>query len=107
MEWWQVAIWGFLGGFIVDGLEVWRLVRSNNGSWPAQCSSFAFFVAEMIRLISGAVLSVAFGISKQISGPLGALAIGVATPLIVEKLSALLPPISTNSGIDISVGEKS
>ena len=93
MDWWTSGLWGLFGGFITDGLELWRLVRSNGGTWPGDCRSVAFFVAESIRLIAGAGLAIAFGQSGQVSGPMGALAIGVATPLIVEKLTQQLPTI--------------
>jgi hypothetical protein len=105
MTWLQLALWGLFGGFIVDGLEVWRMVRSNNSRWPAECLTVAFFVAEAIRLVASAGLAIAFGTTGQVSGPLGALAIGIAAPLIVEKLTAYLPAIGSNAGIDSSTGE--
>jgi hypothetical protein len=94
MMWWELAGWGLFGGFITDGLELWRLVRANGGSWPANCRSYGYLIAEVIRLGAGAGLALAFGASGQVSGPMGALAIGVATPLIVEKLSKSLPEVA-------------
>lgn len=93
MTWWYFAFWGLFGGFIVDGIDMWHQVRKNNGKWPPSCLSIAFFIAEIIRLAAGAGLAVAFGGSGQVNGPLGALAIGVAAPLIVEKLSSFLPSL--------------
>jgi hypothetical protein len=99
MTWWDFALWGFFGGFIVDGLELWHRVQKNNGKWPSGYLSIAFFIAEIIRLVAGAGLAVAFGKSGQVNGSIGALAIGVATPLIVEKLSSFLPSLPQKSGV--------
>lgn len=92
MEWWALVLWGFAGGFAVDGIEIWKLVKANGGAWPGSISTIAFSVAEIIRLSVGAFLTVAFGEAGQVSGPVGALAIGAAAPLIVEKLAQLQQP---------------
>lgn len=96
MDWWELAGWGLFGGFIVDGLEFWRDVRRNGGAWPVYYKSLAGIVAEAIRLFAGAGLAIAFGKSGQVSGVIGAIAIGAAAPLIVEKLGQQLPllPVS-------------
>ena len=91
--WYIFALWGLLGGVIVDGLELWRVVRANGGQWPKAYRTAAFVLAEAIRLGAGGALAVAFGLSGQVTAPVGALAIGVATPLIVEKLSQQLPDL--------------
>ncbi len=100
MEWWEFASWGLFGGFITDGLEFWRLVRNNEGKWPKDFWSGAFIVAEGVRLLAGAGLALAFGESGQVSGPVGALAIGVAAPLIVEKFAQQLPTFPTPTSGD-------
>src|SRR5437899_10799747 len=97
MDWWELAGWGLLGGFIVDGLEFWRMVRNNGGVWPIQYRSLAFVAAELVRLLAGAGLAIAFGKSGQVTGALGAVAIGAAAPLIVEKLSQQLPSLPISS----------
>ena len=96
MDWWELAGWGLFGGFIVDGLEFWRDVRRNGGAWPVYYRSLAGIVAEVIRLFAGAGLAIAFGKSGQVSGVIGAIAIGAAAPLIVEKLGQQPPflPVS-------------
>jgi hypothetical protein len=95
MEWWELGLWGLFGGFIVDGLEFWRLVRNNRGVWPVQYRSFASLAAEIVRLIVGAGLAIAFGKSGQVTGAIGAVAIGAAAPLIVEKLAQQVPSLPT------------
>jgi len=95
MEWWEVAFWGSFGGFIVDGIEFWKLLRNNRGSVPLAYQSVAFVVAEGIRLAASAGLATALERSGHISGPIGAMAIGAATPLLVEKLTQQLPTFSS------------
>ena len=96
--WLELALWGLLGGGIVDGLEFWREVRTNGGRCPEEFRTMAYLVAEAIRLGVGAVLAVAFGLHGQVTAPLGALAIGVAAPLIVEKMSKQLPKLPSEGG---------
>jgi hypothetical protein len=91
VDWWELGILGLFGGFIVDGLEFWHLVRDAKGGWPVQYRSCAFIAAEVVRLGIGAGLAIAFGKSGQVSGVIGAIAIGAAAPIIVEKLSHQLP----------------
>jgi len=95
MEWWELGLGGLFGGFLVDGLEFWRLVRSIGGVWPVQYRSFAFVTAEIVRLIAGAGPAIAFGKSGQVTGAIGAVAIGAGAPLIVEKLAQQLPSLPT------------
>jgi hypothetical protein len=117
--WMDYAVWGLVGGAIVDGIEFWQIVRANRGSWPLEYRTFAFGVAELVRLSAGAGLAVAFGLSGQVTGPMGAMTIGLAAPLIVEKLSRQLPAFlvdetrdeptrdsSQSSPITISQGER-
>jgi len=67
------------------------------GACPVYYTSLAGVVAEAIRLFAGAGLAIAFGKSGQISGVIGAIAIGAAAPLIVEKLSQQLPLLPVSS----------
>ena len=87
MQWWHLACWGLFGGFLVDGVELYRAVLRNHGRWPIRYRSWAFAIGECIRLFAGAGLAVAFSESGQINGALGALTIGAATPLIVDRIS--------------------
>lgn len=50
-----------------------------------------YAVAELVRLVAGGVLASGTAASGLVSGPLAAIAIGVATPLMVERLTGLIP----------------
>lgn len=90
--WFHAAMWGLFGSFAVEGLDLWAAVR-RWGVWPwrvigpREVGALGYFVAELIRLVIGGGLAAAAMLSGQITTPLGALAVGVAAPLIVERLT--------------------
>ncbi|MEV4299396.1 hypothetical protein [Microbispora rosea] len=85
----EYLLWGLFGGFAVEGLEFAAAIR-RSGKWPwkrkSQITPLAASVA--IRLAVGSGLAAAAGSAQQISGPFGALAMGVAAPLIIEQLAS-------------------
>lgn len=87
----EILMWGIFGSLVVDGVQIYRVVLNNGGNWPKDCRSIAFFIAECIRTCAGAGLAVALWKANQISGPIGALTVGAAAPLIVENLARQLP----------------
>ncbi|MBP2321537.1 hypothetical protein JOF56_001922 [Kibdelosporangium banguiense] len=98
MVWWQAALWALAGGFVVEGLEFAALQRRHR-KWPWQVDTEAteatgagplgYFLAELVRLAVGGVLGAA--LAGQVTGPLPALAIGAAAPIIAGHLTAYLP----------------
>jgi hypothetical protein len=101
MVWWQAALWALAGGFVVEGLEFAALQRRHR-KWPWQVDAEAtavtdgtaagplgYFVGEVLRLAAGGVLGAA--LAGQVTGPLPALAIGAAAPVIAGHLAAYVP----------------
>lgn len=90
----EFAAWGLFGGFAVEGLEFAGAIR-RAGGWPwkqpGEPSPLAFAISVIIRLVISAGVAAAAGAVGQVSGPLGALAAGVAAPLLVEQLARQLP----------------
>ncbi|WP_131831609.1 hypothetical protein [Pseudofrankia asymbiotica] len=88
------AIWGLFGGFCAEGLGFYIAVR-HKVTWPWRArggpSLLVYASAELVRLIIGAGLAWAFAASGQIATPVAALAVGVAAPLLVERLSQAGP----------------
>jgi hypothetical protein len=89
------AVWGLFGGFAVEGLDLYTALR-RRCCWPWRASGpeagpVAYAVAETIRLIIGGGLAWAAADSGQITSPIGALAVGVAAPVIVERLTRAVP----------------
>jgi len=83
-------IWGLLGAFFVEALELVRAIQ-RVGGWPwdlpGEVGLGLYLTSVVIRLALGGGIAYAAGASGQVSTPLGALAAGLASPLIIEKLS--------------------
>lgn len=96
MTWIEAALWGLFGGFAVEGLDLYGAVR-RRGCWPwrargpREVGAAGYLVAELIRLIIGSGLALASAESSQITTPMGAFAVGIAAPLIVERLTRAVP----------------
>jgi len=89
VEWWTACLWGLAGSAAVEALELYRAIQRVKGfPWrmPDEVPLAPYLVAVVIRNALGAGLAAAFGSSGQIAGPLGAVAVGVAAPKIVEQL---------------------
>lgn len=89
MDWYLLLLWGAFGGLAVEGLEFHGAIR-RTGDWPWRSPGEPRFApllfSVFVRVGLGSGLAVASGISDQVSGAFGALAVGVATPLLVEQL---------------------
>lgn len=104
MNWLHAALWGVAGGFVLEGLEFHAVLR-RHGKWPwkvtgrgVRAGATGYVCAELIRLAVGGILAGAAAASGQVSGALAALAIGVAAPVMVERLAALVPIPANTSG---------
>jgi hypothetical protein len=89
VAWWAACLWGLVGSAAVEALELYRAIQRVKGfPWrmPDEVPLAPYLVALIIRNALGAGLAAAFGVSGQIAGPLGAIAVGVAAPKIVEQL---------------------
>lgn len=94
MNMWAAAAWGLAGGFCVEALELYvRIRRTPKWNWrqPIPQGMAAFAVSVLVRLGVGAVLAAATAGSRQISSPLAAFGLGVAAPLVIEKLARGVP----------------
>jgi hypothetical protein len=61
----------------------------------------AFVVSVMIRIGVGAVLAAASAGSGQVAGSLAAFGLGVAAPLVIERLARAVP--LSNTAVDSQV----
>jgi hypothetical protein len=98
VTWTTAALWGILGGIVIEGLDFYNAVRQHGkapwhvtGKGGQRISAGIYLAAELVRLLIGGIVAGAAAASGQISGPLIALALGVATPLAVERLVTLIP----------------
>lgn len=107
MPWWQFALLGAAGGVIVEVLTVFRWVRAWENSRrrpdgtvqdkPPKLTRYLDIPAHAIMLPAraglGAVASVVFGLTGQVTGPYGALAFGCVAPVVLARLG-LVPQIA-------------
>lgn len=89
---WHYLLWGIFGGFAVEGLEFATAVR-RIGNWPwrdpAEVRPLPFIVSTVIRVGVGGGLAAAYGIQGQITGPVAAVTLGVAAPLLLDQMGKL------------------
>lgn len=86
---WEGALWGMLGGVLIEGVEFrTQMLSDPNWSWrrPIPQGWAAYVVAIVIRVGIGAGLAAAAAAQGMVSGPYVAMALGVSAPLVVEKL---------------------
>jgi hypothetical protein len=94
MNAWEAAGWGLAGGLCVEALALYSLIRGSH-SWhwrrPIPQGLVAYIISVILRAGAGAGLAAAAAGSGQVSGTFAAFALGVAAPLVVEKLSRAIP----------------
>jgi len=85
---WVACLWGLAGSALVEALDLYQAIqRVKDFPWRLEGEVFLlpYVVSVVIRLGLGTGVAAAFGASAQIAGPLGALAVGVAAPKIVQQ----------------------
>jgi hypothetical protein len=90
MNTWAAAGWGLAGGLCVEALALYSLIhKTRRWTWrkPIPQGLAAYLISVTLRAGAGAGLAAAAAGSGQVSGPLAAFGLGVAAPLVVEKLS--------------------
>lgn len=92
MTWWSFLIWGAVGGAVVEAAEFYTCVR-HEGRLPwnrtdKSPSATQYLVSIVVRIALGAGMATGAGLSGQVNGTFGALALGVAAPVVVERLIA-------------------
>jgi hypothetical protein len=94
MSAWGAAVWGLAGGLCVEALALYSMIRKSRlWSWrkPIPQGLAAYLISVVLRAGAGAALAGAAAGSGQVSGSFAAFALGVAAPLVVEKLSRAVP----------------
>lgn len=87
-------MWGAFGGLAVEALQFYSVLR-RTGGWPwktvGELDPGPLVMSVVIRVGVGLGLAAAAGDTGQIAGPLGAIAVGVAAPLLIEQMAQQLP----------------
>jgi len=91
---WLYAAWGAFGGFAIEAVQFRGAIR-RTGKWPwkikGEPDAGPFVVSVVIRVAVGFGLALAAALAGQVSGPLGAIAVGVAAPLFIEQMVHRVP----------------
>lgn len=94
MTWWGYALWGAFGGLAVEAIEFSGAISRVKG-WPwrtkGETPPLPLAVSVMIRVGLGFGLASAAGQAGAISGPWGAIAVGVAAPLLLAQMAKQVP----------------
>jgi hypothetical protein len=87
--------WGAFGGFALEALDFWRFSRTGRSiRWDMSLlDTVVVSVGVIFRVAVGGGLALAASQSGQVSGSMGALGIGVAAPLVLERLSKDVPVV--------------
>lgn len=94
MNLWAAAGWGLAGGLCVEALALYAVIRnSSKWSWrkPIPQGAVAYLISVVARAGAGAGLAAAAAGSGQVVGTFAAFCLGVAAPLVVEKLARAIP----------------
>lgn len=91
---WEYVVWGAFGGLAVEAVEFYGAIRRVK-DWPwkikGEPQPFPLAASVVIRVGLGLGLALAAGQTHQISGPIGAIAVGVAAPLLIEQMTKQIP----------------
>lgn len=82
---------GLAGVISIELLHIGELVRHRRPPWRGDVGLLAFILAEVIRILLGTGLAVAAAAANQISGVLGAFAVGVVAPTVLESVGRRIP----------------
>lgn len=91
--WLEAAYWALAGGLCVEGLELYARIRHTpKWSWrtPIPQGLTAYLLSVVIRAGVGATLAAAAASSKQVTGAFAAFSLGVAAPLVIEKITKMV-----------------
>nr|WSX75134.1 hypothetical protein OH826_15290 [Streptomyces sp. NBC_00899] len=90
---WQACLWGLLGAGLVEVRALWAAFQpSRTPRWPwrdgrgrSQVSGYAVAVVCRFGMATG--LDAVYAAAHQIAGPLGAVTMGVAAPLVIQQMA--------------------
>lgn len=91
---WVAACWGLAGGISVEGLELYARIRRAPGwTWrkPIPQGLASYLISVVIRGGLSAVVVAAAADGRQVVSVFAAFGLGVAAPLVIEKLARTVP----------------
>jgi hypothetical protein len=90
MSLWAAALWGVMGAASIEAWDLYGAIHRVKG-FPWKCDGEValgpYLVSVLLRVLLGVGMAVAFVASGQADGPVGAVAIGIAAPKLLEQLA--------------------
>lgn len=105
MALWLAALWGLAGGMSVEGMQLYaRIHRTPGWSWhrPIPQGLTAYLLSLLIRAGFSAGVTTAAAASDQVVGAFAMYGIGIAAPLVIEKLAKGVPLSLDSSTLDLT-----
>jgi hypothetical protein len=106
----ELLWWGAFGGLGVEAVQLLRAAKRVNGvPWKVKGEPplGVLLLSVGMRLFIGCGLAAAAGLSEQVSGPMGALAVGVCAPLIIDQIGSGIPVAGGASAIEAATASAS
>jgi hypothetical protein len=107
MEWWKAGLWGLAGGAAIELVDLYKLIRTSDGSYslPRGGSDFwlAYAIAVAIRLVLGFLAAYTLQQADQLDGALAALGTGAGATGFVEHVSRGARPPRSDEGAEPAV----
>lgn len=94
MLWWEALLWGMFGGAAVEALDFCQFARSPRRRKRFDLGRLGFTLlalSVLFRISVGAGLALAAFREGQIVGPMGAVGVGVAAPLVLAQFFKVIP----------------
>ena len=87
---WAAALWGFIGAAAIEAWDLYGAIHRVKGfpwKFDGEVALAPYLVSVLLRVLLGVGMAVAFVASGQAAGPVGAVAIGIAAPKLLEQLA--------------------
>ena len=90
MSMWAAALWGFMGAAAIEAWDLYGAIHRVKGfpwKFDGEVTLAPYLVSVVLRVLLGVGMAIAFVASGQAAGPVGAVAIGIAAPKLLEQLA--------------------
>jgi hypothetical protein len=90
MSLWAAALWGLIGASAIEAWDLYSAIHRVKGfpwKFAGEVALAPYLVSVALRVLLGVGMAIAFVASGQAAGPVGAVAIGIAAPKLLEQLA--------------------
>ncbi len=83
----EAFLWGFVGSIGIEVVVAYQAISTNQGRLPVRFKRIPYIVVRLLLGMMAGGLAVAY----QTQGPLLAVHVGAATPLILQTFARVIP----------------